>query len=545
MIALWNSPVRSGKPYATSPSVRALAPALLSLAVACAPAEEDPPAPVVSAIAPVSPTGSVSGFVYDALTGAPLEGTSVVARVPAADAAKQASTDADGAFVIEGVPASNQVALQYRDEAHFDAWDTVNIPSSAGNLAQDNGVGFSGPIGLLPKPAADAVTPDVLVRVAGVPAAATVSAHLEVAWFDDGEPRGSLFATVTDDGSGRFSLAGLPDFLRLAAVAPDARMRVVVVPQDAAYAPRVTELSVRDALTQGTVIVDLVTPDELVEDDIVIVSSNVRDLMDSEARFPTVLPTGTAVTVEFSDAVEAESFFATAVNNRGQALATAATVDGADVTLDITGVGDGDEVYLYLEALPAGASAATGSVPLVQASGFFVTPASQGLGIAAFDAARQNNALRGADFTTLLCPADSGAELWLELTEHVGARDEDGEPLATNALLPIRVTSTTAPADHPLNPANGGLAGRVVERATGVPASGFTRWVRIPWLPIATDLPAGSTATYQFKLVFNDASLGVTGEDAVVRSPSGAPVETLQQAGVELAVTATGCVPPP
>src|SRR5690606_20230329 len=124
---------------------------------------EDTPAPasVISEIAPVSPTGSVSGFVYDALSGAPLEGVSVVARVPASDAVKQVSSDADGAFLIEGVPASRQVAVTYRDDGYLDAWDTVEIPSSAGNLAQDNGVGFSGPIGLLPKPSGGDSAPEV------------------------------------------------------------------------------------------------------------------------------------------------------------------------------------------------------------------------------------------------------------------------------------------------------------------------------------------------------------------------------------------------
>src|SRR5690606_6584178 len=144
---------------------------------------------------------------------------------------------------------------------------------------------------------------------------------------------------------------------------------------------------------------------------------------------------------------------------------------------------------------------ATGPVPLVSASGFFVTPASQGLGLTAYDAGRKNNALRAASNMDLLrCPADGDAVLWLELTEHVGARDEDGAPLATADLLPIRVTSTTPPQDHPLNPANGGLTGRVVERAAGVPSSGFSRWVSVAWSAIPSEQPAADTVTFQFKL---------------------------------------------
>lgn len=535
------------------PRALALAFVTLPVAVGCGPTEESPPPPpVVSEIAPVSPTGSVTGFVYDALTGAPLEGVTVIARVPASSAAKQANTDAEGAYVIEGVPASNEIAVHYRADGYFDAWDTVAVPSSAGNLAQDNGVGFSGPIGLLPEPAAGALAPAVLVRADGVAVSATVTANLRVAWLDDGEARGSLFASASDDGAGRFTLGGLPDFQRLAAVAPGATLRIVVVPSDAGYTPRVTEMTVAAVLAAGAVVVEVATPVDDGEVDLVVVSSNVRDLVDPDARFPSVLAPDAPVTVQLSAPVDADSLFASAVNHRGQALVTTSTVDGATVTLDIAGVGDGDEVFVYLEALAAGVADGQGPVPFVTASGFFLTAASGGLGIAGYDNARKNNALRSADGTALLCPADAGVVLWLELTEHVGARDEDGQPVPSNALLPIRVTSTTAPADHPLNPGKGGLIGRIVEQPNGVPTSGFSRWVRVDWSAIDSQHPAGATTEYQFKLVFNDASLGATGEEAVVRFPTGAPVETLQQAGVELAVKPPdanlgdlGCAPPP
>lgn len=528
-----------------APALALLAPLLV---VGCGPGDGTEAPPVVSEIAPVSPTGSVSGFVYDALTGAPLEGVTVVVR--ATRAAKTASTDADGAYVVEGVPASAEVAVHYRLDGYFDAWDTVEIPSAAGNLAQDNGVGFSGPIGLLPAPDASAFAPAVLVRADGVAVQATVTANLEVAWLDDGVARGNLFASVSDEGSGRFTVGGLPDFQRLAAVAPNASLRLVVVPSDASYAPRVTTLSVQAALSAGIVLVDLPLPGDDGEDDLVVVSSNVRDLADPSTRFPTVLAPDTPVTVVLSAPVDADSFFATAVNHRGQALATTPSVDGTTVTLTIAGVGDGDEVFVYFEALPAGAVDGQGAVPLLTASGFFLTAASAGLVISAYDDARKNNALRSAASpTTLLCPADQGAALWLELSEHVGARDDDGNPVSAGELLPIRVTSTTAPANHPLNPANGGLVARVVEQPVGTPASGFTRWVRLDWTPVDTDQPSAPTGTYQFKLVFNDASLGATGQDTVVRFPSGAPVETLQQANVQFAITApseadpNGCAP--
>lgn len=517
---------------------------LLSLTpgIGCGTEEAPPAGSVVSEIAPVSPTGSVSGYVYDALSGAPVQGATVIARVPSADATKQASTDVDGGYLIEGVPASNQVALHIRHESHFDAFDTVEIPSSAGNLAQDNGVGFSGPIGLLPKPAADAHVLDVVVRAAGAAALASVTARLEVGWLDADQPEGNLFATVSDEGDGRFSLGGLPDFARLAAVVPSAVLRLVVVPEDAVYSPRVVELTVSGALAQGVVVVELAAPVDGGEQDLVVLDSNVRDLVEEASRFPSVLTADTPVTIAFNADVDEESFFATAVNDRGQTLSTVATVDGEDVSLAITGVTDGDEVYVYLEALPAGGASSAGPVPLLQASGFFVTPSSQGLGVAAYVAERKNHALRATGDSSLRCPADSGTSLWLELTEHVGARAEDGAPVATASLLPIRVTSTTAPADHPLNPANGGLMGRVVEQPSGPPASGFSRWVRVGWVPLPTDQPAGDTTTYQLKLVFNDASLGATGQDAVVRFPTGAPVESVQQASVQIAVPETGCV---
>lgn len=539
MDPFWNASASSRAP--------ALALLLPLLVVGCGPSEEEPP-PVISQIAPVSPTGSLSGFVYDALSGAPLEGVEVVVR--AAKKAHETRTDADGAYVLEGVPASDEIAVRYRVDGYFDAWDTVRIPSSAGNLAQDNGVGFSGPIGLLPTPDANAFVPEVIVRADGVAVSATVTAHLEVAWLDDGDARGSLFADVHTQGPGRFLLSGLPDFQRLAAVAPDATLRVVVLPTDGSYAPSVRSLSVESALSSGVVLVELPLPGDDGEGELVVVSSNVRDLVDPDTRFPTVLSPGTPVTVDLSAPVDADSFFATAVNDRGQALTTTSSVAGTNISLDIAGVGDGAQVFVYFEALPAGATAAQGAVRALTASGFFLTPAADGLAISLYDDARKNNALRAiADPSVLSCPADAGAAVWLELSEHVGARDENGDPVPVGQLLPIRVTSTTAPANHPLNPANGGLVAHVADPSAGTPASGFSRWVRFDWTPVDTDQPSAAHTTYQFKLVFNDASLGATGQDTVVRFPSGAPVETLQQANVQIAVRppseadANGCAP--
>jgi hypothetical protein len=521
---------------------------LLVLPLACGPAEEPPPpsqGPVISEIAPVSPTGSVAGHVVDAFTGQAIAGVRVRALVPAVEGGHhEGVTDEDGAFLLEGVPATDQIALRYRSEGHFEAWDRVSIPSSAGNLAQNNGVAFSGPVALLKKPSADALVPEVIVRTGGAPAGgAGVSAALQVAFLIDGQPRGSLFATVSAAGAGRFALGGLPDFWGLATTAPNSVLRLVVVPSEPTSSPRVVEVSVRAALEQGAVLVDLQGANQEARGDFEIIDSNVADLLSDVVRFPSVLDAADAVVLTFSRPVDADSVFVTAIDGSGASRTVTKTLDGADLALLVTDAEAGQQYYLYLEALPAGAG---GDSVLLQRAGFFMTRSPDGVRLATYDAATRNHALRAAgDLSQLRCPADADAVLVLELSEPVGARDGAGAPVTLARLLPARMSTTTAPLGHPMHPGTSTSTRRaqLIAPLGGSPSSGFSRRVRVEWAPIATDQPSGPTTSYEISLAFNDVSLSLGVEDTVVRQAGGAPVGIVQQNSVQVAVREGGCAP--
>src|SRR3712207_2959530 len=99
--------------------------------LACGPAD---PTRTITTIDPVAPLGTLAGLVTDAVTGAPIEG---VAGVVLNAADKEATTDAGGAYRITEVPASTALAVRYHKDGFVDALDEVQIPSSAGNLAQN------------------------------------------------------------------------------------------------------------------------------------------------------------------------------------------------------------------------------------------------------------------------------------------------------------------------------------------------------------------------------------------------------------------------
>lgn len=510
--------------------------ALVSPLGACAPAEPDPTPPrdagtIVSEIAPVRPTGQLTGLVVDAFTGAPLADVEVVVLALAENAT--ATTDADGRYSLEGVPASTQIAVEYRLDSHFPARDLVTIPSSAGNLAQENGVAFSGPIGLLPRPDDAAYTPDVIVREDdnAVIGDVSVRAVLEVGWLRDGGLRGSLVATVGEGANGVFAIADLPDFAALATVAPGAVLRVVAVPADAQLRPTVREVTVQQAISAGGVLVDLIGPggdDGVPALDLAVVDSNVQDLLEA-TLLPSVLPVDGAVTVTFNTTVDEASFFATASDSRGDTLPTSWSVSDDTATVTITGARSGEDVYVLVEAFAEGfATGSDGNVTTVRADGFFVTDSAVELKLRAYEAAFNNNRLVSAtDGQTPVCLYTANTKLYLELDAPVGARRPNGNPVPVDELMPLRVTSAFAPAGHPMHPdfEGGSVVGRVIDPGVGLRRSGFSGLIEVDWVPFPT--PGSPTATSPFQmqmsLIFNDASLG--GSDAViVRRADGSPV---------------------
>ncbi len=110
-------------------------------------ADGDPRTPdSVTAVAPSTPKGKVSGRVVDA-QGKPLSGVAVLlsGSEPAT-----ATTDATGLFSIDKVTAGSKVGLVFSLDGYAPAWASAVVPGSTGNFPLNDGQVFVGPIGLIP-----------------------------------------------------------------------------------------------------------------------------------------------------------------------------------------------------------------------------------------------------------------------------------------------------------------------------------------------------------------------------------------------------------
>lgn len=528
---------------------------LLAAVLACGPGTGDTDPRVVSEIAPVSPTGTVAGYVYDVSTGAPLQGVSVT--LPQL-AGKAASTGADGNFRVDDVPASEHLAVQYRLEGHASASDEVTVPSSAGNLAQENAVGFSGPVGLFPIVGAGG--PGLVVAVAvededGAPiSAASVTATLDVAWLIDDEPRGSLTVLGAADGASpaRFELQGLPDLATVASLLPGAALRIVVVPEDPALRPAVLERTAASVASERVVVAALspvapptaeappFEPDTPLE----LVDSNVADLLGgTSGSLPSVLSPDESIQLVFNRPIDPSLFFATLVDGRGRSIALAHG-DGASVNVELpigTPLPEGGGAHIFIEAYAEGA--ATSALAPVRRSGFALFPPADGaLGFASFDANQVTHSLHAnGNPVAYLCPQQPG-ELNLTLNARIGGRDANGAGLPIERFLPVRVTSLSAPPGNSLDPVSGQAPVMARLVADGpVAASGYTTRLSVPWPGVSNASSGQNTFDYQLRVEFNDLSLATGNQDQVVRAPGGAPVSVLE--GTVTIRIAEGCNP--
>ena len=410
----------------------------------------------VSIIEPVTPTGTVSGYVEDALTGSPLAGVRVV--ILSGSSPLTADTGDDGTFRIDGVPASTSIALRYDIDGYVQALDIVTIPSSAGNLAQDNGVAFSGPVGLLPAAAGEggAIGEAVVFGADGAVHTEGISlqAQLGVAFFVAGVAQGSIAAEVSvAEGGERFVLGGFPDLAQLAAVAPDAILRLVVAPAAGlGFVGELVETTVADLLRDG--FVEIVLDDAPVVDGLgggglEILDSNVLDLVDGGGPLlPSLLASTEEVEIGFSQRIDESTAFVSAVNEDGDEIPVQLfTEDNPNVRIQFLQANAlGQEVNLFIDVFPEG-HALSGEEPFSKRGAFFVQIEG---GVLQLETTGRLRAVGNSDL--FACP-DQVAELELTLNGAVGARRllggvavavVDGGGAAT--YLPIVIESSGVPA---------------------------------------------------------------------------------------------------
>lgn len=516
---------------------------MLAAVGGCADGDVEPNTdPVVSVFEPVNPTGTVTGQVLNALDGAPIEGATI--RLPAMDA--EASTDATGSFRFEDVPSSTQIALRIEATGFSSAIDTVTIPSSAGTLAQDNGVAFSGPIGLLPTTAGEAgAKPRVIVRQDGTAVTdAVLEARLNVAYFIAGAPFGQMNATSTVDGDA-FVVEGIADLRSLAVAVPNARLRVAISSASSAdFRPTVIDLSVGEFLSEGTLVVDLEPtveppppePDPepgFAEDDpLEVVDSSLIDFIDPGALLPTVAALATGHTVTFNRPVLAGTLYADAITSEGDAVdLIVGTSDDLTYTLTFTGaLPGGTEVRVVLDAL-ADAPPNVAIAPFQAEATFFVS------GPPTISIARAYYANPG-NIEEVDCPDNlQNRSLILDLNAPVGARVlSNGNAVAANLnqMIAIGIFSEGSGAFDLFNsPAQEPVQARLIE-TTGS-GSGFRTRLAIPATAfVNTPSPLGNDPDSESLILrFNDLTiadeLGQNG-DVVIRRTNGQPLSEISGA---------------
>jgi hypothetical protein len=429
----------------------------------------------VSVIEPVSPTGTLAGYFYDVFTGQELEGVTVTLLnfLDAEGANLSAQTKADGSFILENIPASSDIALTFQKDGYSSGVTTSSIPSSAGNLAQDNGVGFVGPLGLFPLGGEGALYPKyrLLDASGAVVENMSVSAQLDVAFIENEVPRGSLPSAISyNPTTETFDATGIPDLMGLATSYPNVIVRMVAIASfDAGIQSVVVEKSVAELAATGVVEVAIgevdvepePSPEPEPESDggsgpepepepepeyvapetlLTITSSNIADLSRGTGPRP-ILPTRlgqmVAMDVRFSRPIHEGSLYILAVNEIGEILTlgspgvTNSEIVGASSLIVPTPTGgwpQGEEINVRMVVLSE-----AGDMTL-DITGTFLTESASGLAVLA-------DAKLVAANGDAQCPSDNGGTIELRLSEPVGARQADGQSGLLGQYTPIRVTS--------------------------------------------------------------------------------------------------------
>lgn len=166
----------------------------------------------VTQIAPVHPTASVSGYVYDLSTGQAISEASVTLR---AQSAESATTGSDGYVQFRGVAAGGSALFQIAAEGYLPANGALQIPSSSGDFPSANNHANFGRVGLMRSTSlSTTVYGDDLLGKSGVRMSVTVP----YTFIHNGAQRGELTlqSVSADDGTVRFDVA--PDLTSLSAV---------------------------------------------------------------------------------------------------------------------------------------------------------------------------------------------------------------------------------------------------------------------------------------------------------------------------------------
>lgn len=177
----------------------------------------------------VAPEGSVGGVVLDLATGQPMAGVNVTLvaggkAFPSGEGSSAITTDANGRFFIDKVPAGQLIVDLAPPATHLPARFTATIDDAAGDFPRSNGIVSVGPVALVPVVAEAKAFRIRVIHPDGSPAAnveAVARASFSWAMMDaNGRPsaRGLTTVGAKSDSVGVVIFKGLPDFGKLAAL---------------------------------------------------------------------------------------------------------------------------------------------------------------------------------------------------------------------------------------------------------------------------------------------------------------------------------------
>lgn len=196
----------------------------------------------VTAIAPATPTGSISGQVVDSkfqgISGAEVK--LVLGKPSDKDSAYSATTDANGNFAFLHVPAGSSGAVTVKKEGFSSVRVPADVPAIAGSAPLNDGNASVGTLVLL---ALDGSVKFNVLTKSGTPAT-NAKAQLEVtpagfqtfgpiaSTFSYGTAIGVLTAEATVGADGTLSFSGVPSPGELARVGGKYRLTIAMLDDD-------------------------------------------------------------------------------------------------------------------------------------------------------------------------------------------------------------------------------------------------------------------------------------------------------------------------
>lgn len=301
------------------------------------------------------PLGSVGGVVLNGVTEAPIVGGVEVTVIAGGHEPFTVTTDADGRFLVQEVPASGNVVVLLEAEGFLPTRLTGELDGEAGNFPVGNATLSIGPIGLVP------ATGTVSVRIVGengdvIPdISLTGTTFVRYMDLSNGErmERGQVTVSATSNQAGLATFSGLPDFAGLGAEVNDTMM-VTVPPvdynDDGIYEYPGTTVWLNGLRTGGPE--RLITLNSGYATNLTVLSSTIAAL-EGMGGVPSTVPVNGPIYVLFNLPINEASLYVRVMDEFGEnTMQVNTSVDGQLLTIDFpTALQAGAEYNMQIHAV--------------------------------------------------------------------------------------------------------------------------------------------------------------------------------------------------